>query len=253
VTETRTSHRSASGAGPTACYLALSTALLAAAAGCQVAAQGQNAEGVRLFQQGQHHAALQRFQKAISSDGKSADAYYNMASVYHHLGKAQGNDGYTRQAEDLYNYCLSLDKNHAECHRGLAALLVETNRSDQAFGLLKGWVARSPQVADANIELARLYREFGDSKTEWIHLQEAIKKDHRNHRAWAALGNYHERTGDLAQAERNYQLALGLNSFQPAVSQRLAALQQQRAIRGGTPTPPGGTRTVVQPPSIPYR
>ena len=69
--------------------LLLFTALLAILPGCQMAADGQNQQGVRLFQQGQFQPALQKFQQALATDPVNADAYYNMAASMHKkIGRA---------------------------------------------------------------------------------------------------------------------------------------------------------------------
>ncbi len=208
-----------------------------------MAATGQNLDGVSLYQQGQYPAALQRFQQAVASDPANADAYYNLAATVHRMGIQSGDRQSLNQAETLYNQCLDHDPNHVDCHRGLAVLLVETDRSDRAFTLLKNWAIRSPQSADARIELARLYQEFGERETAKLHLDEAIRIDHQNPRAWAGLGRLREESGDYLLALENYQRSLSLNTFQPGVAARVADL---RRTTGGGPivTPPGGTRTV---------
>lgn len=221
----------------------LGVVALAGLAGCKMAADGSNLQGVRLYQQGQYDAAMQQFQKALSSDPANADAYYNMAATAHRMGVARNDQATLTQAETLYNQCLDRDPNHADCHRGLAVLLAETGRSDRAFALLKNWVARNPQSADAHVELARLYEEFGDPETAKLQLTEALQLDQLNARAWNALGRLREQSGDYTQALANYQRSYELNRFQPEIAERIASLN--RSISGGTtPGMPSGTRTV---------
>ena len=219
--------------------------MIMALTGCKMVADGQNIEGVRLEQQGQHQAALQQFQQAITSQPTNADAYYNMAATYHRIGIQQRDQKQLDQAETLYNQCLDLNEDHVECRRGLAVLLTETDRSDRAFNLMKNWANSSPQLADARVELARLYEESGDYETAKLHLNKAILLDQHNARAWAALGNIREQLGDTQQALANYQRSFNLNSFQPGVAQRIASLS-------GTPTgggfsSGGDTRIVTRP------
>ncbi|MCA9119750.1 MAG: tetratricopeptide repeat protein [Planctomycetaceae bacterium] len=216
-----------------------------ASTGCKMVADGQNIEGVRLQQQGQHQAALQQFQQAITSQPTNADAYYNMAATYHRLGIQQKDAKQLEQAETLYNQCLDLNEDHVECRRGLAVLLTETDRSDRAFNLLKNWANSSPQLADARVELARLYEESGDYETAKLHLNKAILLDQHNARAWAALGNIREQLGDTQQALANYQRSYNLNSFQPGVAQRIASLSGTPA--GGGFSSGGDTRIVTRP------
>jgi Flp pilus assembly protein TadD len=227
--------------------LLLFAAFLAILPGCRLAADGQNQQGVRLFQQGQFQPALQKFQQALATDPLNADAYYNMAASMHSFGTAKKDNEMLSQAETLYNYCLDVDENHVDCHRGLAVLLKETGREDRAFALLKNWAKSQPSVSDAYVELARVYEESGDLETAMLHLNQAVGIDQANYRAWAAFGHIREETGDTAQALTNYQRSLDLNQFQSGVAERVATLSG--TVRGnlnGT-TLPGGTRTVAIP------
>jgi tetratricopeptide (TPR) repeat protein len=212
-----------------------------------MAADGQNLQGVRLYQQGQYEGAMQQFQRAVASNPSSPDAYYNMAATLHRMGVARNDQNLLNQAETLYNQCLDFDADHADCHRGLAVLLAETGRSDRAFALLKNWAVRSPNNAEARIELARLYEEFGDRETAKIQLTEALHIDQHNSRAWNALARLREQSGDYAQALANYQRSYSLNRFQPEIAERIAALNRTVSGQVG-PTPADGTRVVNTPP-----
>lgn len=219
-------------------------AIAVSSPGCRMVADGQNIEGVRLQQQGQHHAALQQFQQAIASNPTNADAFYNMAATYHRMGIQQRDQKQIDQAETLYNQCLDLNEDHVDCRRGLAVLLTETDRSDRAFNLMKNWANSSPQSAEARVELARLYEESGDYETAKLHLNKAILLDQHNSRAWAALGNIREQLGDTQQALANYQRSYNLNGFQPGVAQRIASLSGT-VMSGDSAS--GNTRIVTRP------
>lgn len=225
--------------------LTIFAATALASIGCRMVADGQNLEGVRLEQQGQHHAALQQFQQAITSNPTNADGYYNMAATYHRIGIQTKDQKQLDQAETLYNQCLDLNEDHVDCRRGLAVLLTETNRSDRAFNLMKNWANSKPQLADARIELARLYEEAGDYETAKLHLNKAILLDQHNSRAWAALGNIREQLGDTQQALANYQRSYNLNSFQPGVAHRIASLSG--SPMGGSVSGVSDTRIVTRP------
>jgi predicted Zn-dependent protease len=163
----------------------------------------------------------------------------------HAMGSANNKDRNTlMQAEQLYNECLNRNPNHRDCHRALAVLLVETDRSDRAFVLLKNWAVRSPQSADARIELARLYYEFGDAKTAETQLHQALQLDQTRDDAFKALAHIDEVNGDYQQALANYQRAYTLGGYSPALASRIAALNN--TVSGGSSAPgtAGGTRTV---------
>lgn len=221
--------------------------LLATAGGCQVAASGYNVAGVRAVEEGQPVAAVNQFQKALSHDPQNADAYYNLAATYHQMGKQQNDTNMLHQAEVLYNQCLDMSPNHTECHRGLAVLLVDTQRSDKAFTLMERWGQRSPQLADPKVELARLYQEFGDKENAQNQLNQALALDSNNARAWAALGALREQSGDLGQALANYQRSYQLNNMDNGVVTRIATLQRQGVQSELPMAPTSSTRLVNNP------
>ncbi|MFC1757606.1 tetratricopeptide repeat protein [Planctomycetota bacterium] len=214
---------------------------VASATGCQYSASTMNARGVSFFQSGHSQQATSEFQKAIATNPRDADAYYNLAATYHHQGRQGSNKELLRQAEDLYHRCLDLHPNHVACHRALAVMLVDAGRPKSAFTLLNRWVERSPDFAEPKIELARLHEEFGEMSSTRRYLTEAIDADPRSARAWTALARLREQDGDLAQALTNYEQAYRLNSYQPGVANQIASLQQ-RIAANSRPFSRGGTR-----------
>ncbi len=233
-------------AGLAPCVLGtLLLSLMMVAGGCgSMVATGHNMQGVRLYQQGQLYGAMEKFQKAMAADPADANAYYNLASSMHAAGIANKDPNTLQQAEQLYNECLNRNPNHRDCYRALAVLLVETDRSDRAFVLLKNWAVRSPQSADARIELARLHYEFGDTKTAETQLHQAIQLDQTRDDAFKALAYLDEQNGDLQKALANYQRAYTLGGYSPAVANRIAALNTAVTGGSGAPGTTSGTRTV---------
>jgi tetratricopeptide (TPR) repeat protein len=226
------------------------SALLVAAAGCGTfTARGFNAEGVRLLDQARYQEAVQQFQKAIENDPASADAYYNLAAAYHRVGAAAGRQAELTQAENYYNLCLNRDPNHRECHRGLAVLLVEQNRSEEAFRLLQAWADRNPASPDPKIEMARLSEEFGDREAAKQQLAEALLIDPRNQFALAALGRLREQSGDYQMALNNYQQSLQIDPSQSEIAARVAALQPRVGSSTLATAPADYTRTVLRSPN----
>ncbi|NOY30785.1 MAG: tetratricopeptide repeat protein [Planctomycetes bacterium] len=208
--------------------------------------QALNSNGVRLYQNGNYVQAAEQFQKAIASNPKNADGYYNLASAMHKNGKLYNRQEDLLQAEQLYNQCLEYDPDHAECYRGLAVLLTETQRQDASFRLLEGWASRSPAIAEPRIELARLLEETNNLPQASARLVEALAIDPNNSRALTALGRLRELSGDTQQALSNYQRSLSINRFQPNISARIASLQAATSVSAPGMTPPNGTRTVQQ-------
>ncbi len=226
------------------CCFAVAAAL---SSGCGMVANGRNVDGVRYFQQGQYGVAVQRFQAALAADRTNADAYYNLAATYHRVGVQNKDSASLASAESLYRQALDINPNHVDGRRGLAVLLTETNRTDEAFGMLRQWVATNPTLADARVELARLHEEYGDKKTAETQLAESLQINPNNWRAHAALGRLREQSGDYAQALANYQRAYQINQFQPQLAERIASLQRQATNIYATPAPYGGTTTATNP------
>ena len=228
-------------------------ALVCMASGCRVPSQFQNTGGVKLYQQGQYAAAIQKFQQAVATDPNNPDGYYNLASAYQRMGTLYGRKEDLDQAERYYNLCLDHDPNHVDCYRGLAVLLAQEGRNEQAFRLLEGWAQRSPTSAAPRVELARLSEEFGDPNLARDHLLAALQADPYDSRALAALGNVYDQQGNQAQALAVYQRSLTRNPFQPQVAARVASLRSSYGLNTTptTPTPPGGTRTVSVPQPTP--
>jgi Flp pilus assembly protein TadD len=219
--------------------------------GCRWASTGQNTLGTRLYQEGRYAEALQQFQAAQTADPTDPDAYYNLARTYHQLGVAQKNKPMIDQAEALYNQCLDLSGQHADCYRGLAVLLCQTDRSDKAFTLMKNWAQQNPQSSDARVELARLYEESGQDKVAEKYLDEALAINPASAEAWAAKGKMREKQGELALAVQNYYQSLSVNKLQPELAQHVATLNikiaQNAVAPAGTTNPATGTRTVQNP------
>lgn len=195
------------------------------ASGCNIAATGHNVQGKRLYEQGQFAQAISTFQKAVNANPRNPDAYYNMASTYYYLGKQQNNATWTQQAEQLYRRALVIDPNHTDAHRGLAAVLVESGRSGEAFQMLQAWQARAPFSAEPLIELARLQSEFGNRSNAMQTLANALNVDSNNPRALKAMGLMREQSGEYQLALDNYIRSYQANNLQPDVAEKIARLQ----------------------------
>ena len=144
-------------------FSAWALGLLGSGAGCAMLSDSQNTQGVRMFEQAYYQGALQHFQQAVQTDPNNPDAYYNLARTYHQLGKLHNQPSDLQQAESYYHQCLDHNPDHQDCYRGLAVLLVEQNRRDDAFKLVQNWAARNPSSPAPKVELARLYQESGNT------------------------------------------------------------------------------------------
>ena len=206
--------------------------------GCsQLTADGRNSQGVKYYQQSRYDLALSEFQTAANQNPSDANSYYNIASTYHKLGMTNNDASYYGQAEQYYRLCLTKDPNHVNCHRGLAVLMIETGRIQEAFQMMRDWELNIPGSPEPKIELARLYQELGHLPEAVNYLTAAVASDPRNERAYNALAYYRELSGDLTQALANYQVSYQINPYQPEIALRITQL-------GGTV--PTATNMVAQ-------
>jgi tetratricopeptide (TPR) repeat protein len=229
-------------------------ALALGAAGCgNFSAQGKNAEGVRLYQQARFQDAMRQFQEARYDDPSNPDAYYNLGATLHRLGHLENRPDDLRQAEHYYRMCLDRNADHRDGYRGLAVLLAEQGRVDEAAALLQGWGERQPTSSDARIEIARLYDEWGYRDRAKLHLQEALALQPENPRALAALGKVREESGERVEALAAYRKSLALDNRQAELASRISSLQTSIAptaagswATGGNPVAPGAAPANAQ-------
>jgi tetratricopeptide (TPR) repeat protein len=214
-----------------------------------VASHTQNMEGVRLYQQGYYQPAAAEFQKAIASNPKNPDGYYNLAATYHKIGLLTKNDQELKQAEEYYHQCLDRNENHRDCYRGLAVLLAQEGRKDEAYRLLESWSNKQPSSSAPKVELARLSEEFGKLDVAKAHLEDALMSDPHDPRALAALARLQEHSGDTRQALNNYQRSLWHDRFQPEVAARVSSLSRDLSATPVT-TATGQTRVVNGSPPV---
>jgi tetratricopeptide (TPR) repeat protein len=228
----------------------LSAALVVAAcAGCGGMARNDNAEGVKLYQQGNYLGAVNSFQQSLARQPGNPDTFYNLGATYHQQAKLFGREADLQTAEQYYHLCLARNPSHEACQRALAVLLVEEKRSDEAVAQLNAWARAQPSNPTPHIELARLAEEHDNPQEAENQLIDALAIDPNNPRALVALGNLREASGDQAQALANYARALSTDPQQPTVAAKVASLQatQGSAYRTAALPPPAAAPAVAPP------
>ena len=106
--------------------------------------RNDNAEGVKLYQQGNYLGAVNHFQQALAKQPGNPDCFYNLGATYHQQAKLFGRPADMQTAEQYYHLCLARNPNHEACQRALAVLLVEENRSGEAIAQLEEWAPPQP-------------------------------------------------------------------------------------------------------------
>ena len=226
--------------------------LVVAGAGCGGMSKTDNAEGVKLYQQGNYLGAVNSFQQALAKQPGNPDTFYNLGATYHQQAKLFGREADQQTAEQYYHLCLARNPSHEACQRALAVLLVEEKRNDEAVAQLNEWARSQPSNPAPHIELARLAQEHGNIPEAENQLVDALAIDPNNPRALVALGSLRESAGDPAQALANYGRALAVDPQQPAVAAKMASLQASQAAAYRTAAlPPSPPPVAIAPPQAP--
>jgi len=203
--------------------------VVAGCCGCGGMAKTDNAEGVKLYQQGNYLGAVNSFQQALAKQPGNPDCFYNLGATYHQQAKLFGRPADMQTAEQYYHLCLTRDPANEACQRALAVLLVEEKRGDEAMAQLNAWARAQPTNPAPHVELARLAQEQGNLPEAENQLIDALAIDPNNARALVALGSLRETAGDEPQALANYGRALSIDPQQPTVAAKMASLQASQA------------------------
>ena len=221
--------------------------------GCNLGAQHNNVTGRQAFEMGQYSVAVNEFQKALSKNPNNADALYNLGASLYSQAKQTKNQQLLNQAEQLYRQAIAKNDQHVDAHRGLAGLLIETNREKYAFDLMNAWKNRYPSSTEPIVELARLYQEYGDNRRATDLLADGLKIDSNNVRVLKAMGHVREVQGQTHLALDNYLRVLQLDGQQNEVATKVASLQNQLAQLPVLNNPGNGIGTTNQPSAAPSR
>jgi len=209
------------------------------ALGCVSPAQQLNRKGVEYYTDNDIWTAKEFFLQSLNDDPEAPDILYNLASCYHRLRQY-------KEADFYYRRCLTNDPMFAKGYRGLAALLIEQDQEDKAFGLLEQWAAKHPDVAMPRIELAWLHRHAGDLQRARQLLDEAQQIDPNNTVVLTELADINYALGLRPEARALYQQSLALNPDQPEARARLSSLD--RATAGTAPRPRAAAERIAAQP-----
>ena len=195
--------------------------LLLALGGCNTMNGGLNNQfGTAFYSRGNFTVARDEFQRAAANDPYNADYIHNLATAMKRQGDIAG-------AERAYRQAIDVDLSHQPSYHGLALLLKEQGRTDEAISLLEGWIDQQPYSAEPFIEMAWLKRELGDmAGTEQL-LLTALRVKPNDYVATAQLGQLYQDTNQPDRAIAMYRRSLYTRWYQPEVQSRVAQLQRQ--------------------------
>ena len=88
--------------------------------------QELNKEGIQHLSQREYAQAQISFTKAAELAPQDADVIYHLATASHYSGDLT-------KAEKSYRACLALDPYHAKCRHGFTVLLLQQDKSKEAW------------------------------------------------------------------------------------------------------------------------
>ncbi len=196
-------------------------AMAASLCGCSpVNGWAMNQRGKSLYKEGQYQAARSEFERALMDRPYSADYAYNVAASMDQMGDHQA-------AEKMYRHALTLDPSHQPSYHGMAAMLVEEGRTDEATDLITTWSETQPYSSEAIVELGWLKGEMGDVDGANLAFQKALQENPRNTRALKQMARANRKAGLPGEAAANYARALYMDPDLPEARDELAELEQQ--------------------------
>ena len=175
-----------------------------------------NRSGISYYKKGNYAAAAGEFQNAMKSDPVNPDYIANLAKARMKIGDAPNAERYYRQA-------LTIDPSHQPSYHGLAELMIDQGRSQEATAMLSTWAGTQPYIAESHVELAWLQRELGNDSGAVQSLERALEVNPNHATALAHMGQYYEESGQLDEAVAYYQDSLHADWNQPEVHSRMAA------------------------------
>jgi tetratricopeptide (TPR) repeat protein len=177
-----------------------------------------NADGIRLFRQGDYAHAKETFEAALALAPDDLSLRHNIAGCLERTGQSG-------KAEQMYLDCVRRDPNHADSRYALCVLLVRQGRRDDAVQMVHEWLARQPRNADAYAVDGWLWHQSGDLPRAQGRLQQALQIDPKNARAMTELGLVYESLHMPARALVLYERSLDTTPDQPELIDRVNRLR----------------------------
>jgi Flp pilus assembly protein TadD len=158
-------------------------------------------------------------------------AQARQAQVQQHVarGAELGNKGQYPEAEQEYRAALLLDSQNPDLYLGLAYVLDQQKRWDDAAAAARQAVRLNPNDDVAHYDLGAALAEKGDRDGAMAEAREALRLNPNNDLAHDNLGSALEKKGDLDGAIAEYREAVRLN---PNSSRRHSDLGSALGKRG---------------------
>jgi predicted O-linked N-acetylglucosamine transferase (SPINDLY family) len=177
--------------------------------------------GLVAYQQGNHEAAIEQINRALSKRPANAQYLNSLGAACQALGRLA-------DAQSAFERAIAVQPKYADPYNNLGTVLYSQGKFADAESIYKRALALKPEFADALLNLAAVYQalhRYDDAETN---LRAALRVAPQNALAWNNLGNVHKGRERLVEAVDCYQRALAIDSKYAAAWGNLAlSLQAQ--------------------------
>lgn len=159
--------------------------------------EGLYREGMRLFEAGDPDAALQSFKKALGINGKHAPSLVGIGHVFLKRGDLD-------KAEDAFMDARRRKRKYGPAHNGLGLVYMRKEKGLQwAIKYFQDAISVDRTYAEAYYNLARAYREIGDTK-ELMAYRRLSKIVPAHSDVWFRIGRIYKNgeAGEYVQREK---------------------------------------------------
>lgn len=182
--------------------------------GCVASNHELRNEGLRLYHQGNYHAALQKFDAALSRNQSEPRANYYAGAADYMLGR------YERAA---YHYKLAwrVDPNLPHVKSALAEALIRQGKHNEAMNFLGRDASLTGRVS-GRLRVARFYVQLGDWDDAKTNYALAAKIGAHDPAALIEVGKFYDRIGEKSNAVAVYEQAYRVAPNTPGLVDLLA-------------------------------
>ena len=174
-------------------------AAMSALGGCVASNHELRNEGLRLYHRGNYHAALQKFDEALSRNQSEPRANYYAGAADYMLGR------YERAA---YHYKLAwrVDPNLPHVKSALAEALIRQGKHNEAMNFLGRDASLTGRVS-GRLRVARFYEKLGDWDDAKTNFALAAKIGAQDPAVLIEVGKFYDRIGEKSNAVAVYEQA----------------------------------------------
>jgi tetratricopeptide (TPR) repeat protein len=181
----------------------------------------QLALGIAYESSGNTDAALEELRKLVAAYPQSAEAHFNLATLYARHVRF-------KEARPEFEACLRLDPANNAARLSLAKALTEIGDNALAVPVLQEYIRRVPGDYEGSYVLGEVYRKLGEFDKAVAQLQTAAQLAPENYEVQHKLGLALTSSKRLDEAIAHLEKARKLNPQAPEIPYELAAAYQRK-------------------------